>query len=247
MHSAEKGSQIAKDGFENEKDIIKKFNNWEIDSDAQSWLVSMGYILEEIEYVEAFQHSGFKADVQVQVRIKLKNLIDAQNLQLKLVKNPKGFNQIDKRWINKYVEMWNIPDDVVDVIKRYAGENKPSIPNPKDIRRMFANEFSNEEKEITMQWLYDNKTLIISDILKGRGQFAAEWMLVTLKLKTNIQWVIKPMNIAINHYSQGEVIITKRGNFVIGRITMQRKGGDGGRPTGNMLQFKINPAELFNL
>jgi hypothetical protein len=28
MHSAEKGSQIAKDGFENEKDIIKKFNNW---------------------------------------------------------------------------------------------------------------------------------------------------------------------------------------------------------------------------
>ena len=55
------------------------------------------------------------------------------------------------------------------------------------------------------------------------------------------------MNIAINHYSQGEVIITKRGNFVIGRITMQRKGGDGGRPTGNMLQFKINPAELFNL
>ena len=147
MHSAEKGSQIAKDGFENEKDIIKKFNNWEIDSDAQSWLVSMGYILEEIEYVEAFQHSGFKADVQVQVRIKLKNLIDAQNLQLKLVKNHKGFNQIDKRWINKYVEMWNIPDDVVDVIKRYTGENKPSIPNPKDKRRMFANEFSDEEKD----------------------------------------------------------------------------------------------------
>jgi hypothetical protein len=143
--------------------------------------------------------------------------------------------------------MWNIPEDVVDVIKRYAGENKPSILDPKDKRRMFANEFSDEEKAITMQWLYDNKTLIISDILKGRGQFAAEWMLVTLKLKTNIQWVIKPMNIAINHYSQGEVLITKRGNFVIGRITMQRKEGDDGRPTGNMLQFKINPAELFNL
>jgi R.HinP1I restriction endonuclease len=27
---------------------------------------------------------------------------------------------------------------------------------------------------------------------------------------------------------------------------MQRKGGDGGRNTAKMLQFKINPAELFD-
>ncbi len=31
-----------------------------------------------------------------------------------------------------------------------------------------------------------------------------------------------------------------------GRITMQRKGGDGGRDTAKMLQFKINPALLFD-
>ncbi|MFC1932067.1 hypothetical protein ACFLXU_00335 [Chloroflexota bacterium] len=27
---------------------------------------------------------------------------------------------------------------------------------------------------------------------------------------------------------------------------MQRKGGDGGRETSKMLQFKINPVELFH-
>jgi len=27
---------------------------------------------------------------------------------------------------------------------------------------------------------------------------------------------------------------------------MQRKGGDSGRKTAQMLQFKINPAELFD-
>ena len=32
----------------------------------------------------------------------------------------------------------------------------------------------------------------------------------------------------------------------IGRITMQRKGGDAGRETAKMLQFKINPVQLFN-
>ena len=33
----------------------------------------------------------------------------------------------------------------------------------------------------------------------------------------------------------------------IGRITMQRKGGDAGRDTAKMLQFKVDPTELFNV
>ncbi len=49
----------------------------------------------------------------------------------------------------------------------------------------------------------------------------------------------------MNYFGNGEIEITARGNFKIGRITMQRKGGDGGRDTAKMLQFKINPAELF--
>lgn len=246
-HSIDKSSQIAKDGFKNEDEVVEKFNNWQTDSESQQWLETMGYDLKEIEFVEAFKLSGYKTDVQVQVRIKLKNLIDVENLQVKLVSNPKGFNQIDKRWIDKYVEMWSIPLEIVEILKRYTGENKPTISSPKDKRRMFANEFTEEEQTNTLNWLEKNKTLIISDILRGRGKFAAEWILVILKANKNSLWTLKPMNIAVNHFSQGDVIITKRGNFTIGKITMQRKGGDGGRITANMLQFKINPAELFQI
>jgi R.HinP1I restriction endonuclease len=246
-HSIDKGSQIAKDGFKNEDEVVEKFNNWQTDSESQQWLETMGYDLKEIEFVEAFKLAGYKTDVQVQVRIKLKNLIDVENLQVKLVSNPKGFNQIDKRWIDKYVEMWSIPLEIVEILKRYTGENKPTIPSPKDKRRMFANEFTEEEQRAVLNWLENNKTLIISDILKGRGKFAAEWILVILKANKDSLWTLKPMNIAVNYFSQGDVIITKRGNFTIGKITMQRKGGDGGRITANMLQFKINPAELFQI
>lgn len=247
MHSVEKGSQIAKDGFKNEDEVVEKFNNWKTDLVAQNWLTTIGYVVEEIEFVEAFKLSGFKTDVQVQVRIKLKNILDVENLQVRLVSNPKGFNQIDKRWIDKYMEMWSIPENVLGVLKRYTGEVKPTIQNPKDERRMFADEFSEDEQTLVLKWLDENKVLIISDILKGRGKFAAEWILVILKANKDSLWTLQPMNIAINHFSQGEIVITKRGNFIIGRITMQRKGGDGGRPIANMLQFKINPAELFEL
>lgn len=41
--------------------------------------------------------------------------------------------------------------------------------------------------------------------------------------------------------------MTPRGSLKIGRITVQRKGGDNGRKTANMLQFKINPTEIFNI
>lgn len=168
-------------------------------------------------------------------------------MQVKLVSNPKGFNQIDKRWVDKYVEMWQMPASIVNILKRYSGELPPTITNPKDKRRMFANEFTTSEQQCVLNWLNQNKSLIVSDILKGRGQFSAEWMLVAQKVNANSRWVLKPMNFCLNYFGNGEVVMTKQGNFRIAKIGLQRKGGDGGRPTANMLQFKINPAELFEV
>ncbi len=239
------GSQTAKNGFKNEHDIADKFNHWQTDIEVQQWLQLMEYQLDEIKSIYAEVLSGYKADVQVQITIKLKSAIDVENLQVKLVSNLKGFNQIDKRWVDKYVEMWDIPDNISLLLKQYTGEVLPTIDNPKDERRTFANEFSESEQELLLNWIKENKSLIVSDILKGRGKFAAEWMLVAQKINSEARWVLKPINYCLNFFGNGEVTISNRGTFKIGNITMQRKGGDGGRKTANMLQFKINPAELF--
>lgn len=245
MDLAQRGSQTARDGFRNEDKIIEKFNNWVFDKDARQWLILMSYNLDEIEYVKAVKIAGYKTDVQVQVTIKLKEAIDVENLQVKLVSNKNGFNQIDKRWIENYQEMWQIPNNIVDILKRYTGEIEPNIDSPRDKRRMFADEFSKTEQKIIISWLEDNKALIVSDILKGQGKFAAEWMLVANKNNINSRWILKTMNYCMNFFGNGDIVITRRGNFKIGKITMQRKGGDAGRETAQMLQFKINPALLF--
>lgn len=246
-----KGSKTAKDGFKNEDFVIQCFNDWENNELAQNWLKEMEYDLSDIEYVKANKVKGsFKADIQVEIRItiKLKSLTDVQNLQVKLVSNPQGFNQIDKRWVKNYEEMWEIPENILRILKHFTGEEKPYIENPKDERRMFATELSEQDQNDLLHFLQDNKTLIISDILKGRGKFAAEWMLVILKIQDEeIKWALKPINFVLNHFGNGNVEITPRGSFKIGRITMQRKGGDGGRPTANMLQFKINPCEILEI
>lgn len=206
----------------------------------------MEYSLSEIKSVKAVVVSGHKTDIQVQITIHLKEAINVENLQVKLVSNLKGFNQIDKRWVDKYVELWDIPKNIIKLLKLYTGEALPTIKATKDHRRMFINEFSISDQNKLVEWIEANKSLIVNDILKGRGKFSAEWMLVAQKVDSSARWILKPMNYCINYFGNGEVVITKQGNIKIGRITMQRKGGDGGRKTAQMLQFKINPAELFD-
>lgn len=247
MDSVQKGSQTAKNGFKNEQDICSKFNNWPYDNEAKQWLTIMQYNLEQIECVNAVVLHGYKSDVNVQVQIKLKSAIDIENIQVKLVSTQKGFNQIDKRWLSHYREMWMIPDDIYKLLQHYTGELKPNKQNVRDSRRMFVDEFTEKEQNQLLKWFSTNKMIILTDIIKGRGQFSAEWVLVAQKIDNNARWILVNINQALQHYAEGEVRVSPKGSIYIGRVTIQRKGGDGGRNTANMLQFKLDPTLLFNI
>lgn len=242
------GSETAKGGFRNEDDVISKFNDWKNDKVAQKWLIVMGYVIKEIEYVKAVKITGgYKTDVQVQVTIKLKDAIDCENLSVKLVSNSQGFNQIDKREIDKYVQMWSIPEDIETILRLFTGKIKPNKSGLKDPRRMLLIEMPRQDQDKIIRFFSKNKILIISDVLKGRDKLAADWMLVILrKDKECYDWALKDINTVMNLFGQGEVRITKQGGLKIGRIGMQRKRGDGGRESSKMLQFKINPCLLFD-
>ena len=98
-----------------------------------------------------------------------------------------------------------------------------------------------------MDFFKKNKILVLTDIIKGRDKFSANWMLVIRynKDEDETTWVLADINKALNIFGEGGVEISPRGSLSIGRVTLQRKGGDGGRETGNMLQFKIRPCDLF--
>jgi|TARA_Y100000310_G_scaffold266455_1_gene277950 hypothetical protein len=243
------GSETAKGGFRNEDEIISKFNDWKNDKVSQKWLIAMRYVIKEIEYVKAIKITGgYKTDVQVQVTIKLKEAIDCENLSVKLVSNPQGFNQIDKREIDKYVQMWNIPKDIESILRLFTGKTKPENKSGlKDPRRMLLTEMPMQDQDKITKFFSKNKILIISDVLKGRDKLAADWMLVILrKDKASYDWALKEINKVMNLFGQGDVRITKQGSLKIGQIGMQRKGGDAGRESSKTLQFKINPCLLFD-
>jgi hypothetical protein len=239
--TASKGSQIAKAGFANEAAIAAKFNNWQGDQDARLWLAAMGFMPSRVESVTAKRPHGEKSDVEITVKIDGRTTV--HGISIKLVSNTTGFNQIDKRWVSTYAKAWKMPPDVVEALKLFVGEAKPTKP-VRTPGRTYLNELSNEQQKAVVEFFTANKEMIASDLFEGDGGHAAGWFLVAYRASDKPLWAFRPAKDAAKFFSEGPVEITRAGNLKIGRITMQRKGGDGGRETAKMLQFKINPLQL---
>ena len=239
----ELGSKTAKAGFQNEDEIRDKFNNWKSDADARAWLEAMNHAVADVTGVSATKPHGEKADVEVTVKSKSGERVE--RISIKLVSSPNGFNQIDKRWLKTYATKWKMPPDVVESLKLFVGETPPS-ESSRDKRRMYLDELDQKAQQAVVDFFTANKAEIVSDLLAGDGEHSADWMMVTYKASDKPKWVIRSSSETIKFYSEGPVELTRSGNLKIGRITMQRKGGDNGRDTAKMLQFKINPVQLFD-
>lgn len=264
------GSTTAKGSFNNEKMICTKFNHYKTDADAQSWLSLMGYDVNQItkltviqiptrlnknkakdfnitDDVFDFTQKYKKADVQIQLEITIDDVIYRENISLKKSDLSANFNQIDKRSVDTYQTMWGFDDKIAKTLKKFTGEISPTEqekPLLKDERRWYLTELPKNNVECLLQFLNQNKYLIVSDILKGRGMLSAEWFLVTRLNKDGTNdYCFKNINKVINFYAQGDVKLSTKGSLIIGKLTAQRKGGT---PDPTSLQFKIKPLEIFD-
>lgn len=191
-----------------------------------------------------------KADAQICLIIKTNDIIKVENISIKKSNSDADFNQVDKRYVSSYQKMWHFDNDIATYLKLFTGEikakNYPEIVNFNTCKtpekRIYLNELVPKAQSILISFFQQNKLLIVSDILHGRGALAADWMLVTKVQNENVEWVLVDINFAMNHFGSGDIIISKRGSLHIGGITMQRKGGS---PDPTKLQFKIHPCSLF--
>lgn len=265
------GSQTAKGGFANEHDIVNKLNQFQTDLEAQLWLTMMGYNVDRISKITAvqvptrlnrnmveklgislekfdFTQKFKKADIQVQLTIIMNEIIYRENISLKKANESANFNQIDKRSVDTYQNMWKFDDGIAHTLKQFTGVIKPNDIEQetlRDTRRWYLDELPSIDIDRLLVFFRENKSLIFSDILKGRGMLAAEWFLVTkLNNDNSTSWVLKNINEVVNFFAQGDIYVSKKGGLILGRLTAQRKGGT---PDPTSLQFKIKPLDLFKM
>ena len=162
------GSEIAKGGFQNEQEVVDKFNDWRNDVDAQCWLQQMMYNLDEVEmvYAEKIGQKGYKSDINVGIKVNVKKkykdtvLESVENIQVKLVSNNKGYNQVEKKKVSQYKEIWHMPDKIEELLMLYDGECPPRTGS-RDSKRMFMDEFSEEERELLRSYFEKHLIMIL--------------------------------------------------------------------------------------
>ncbi len=236
-------SDIASGGFRNEDWVAGEFNGWEHSHWGSCWLAAMGHGHPTKVCAQTTRDMGFfyKADVLV--------LADNHAEWVSVKKFNISFNQIDKRWVSEFAELWNMPRDVTDAFRMYCGEEgyQPGDDSGthRDARRYMMDELDQSSREAVLKFLNKNKKRIIRDVIAGRGRASARWMLL-VEEKQNMRWrsAMLPIDTVVS-YCMGDASITNRGNLRLGKVTIQRKGGDNGRKTAQMLQFKFSPRDLF--
>lgn len=266
------GSETAKSGFRNEVLIVEMFNNYLSDKTAQSWLEYMGYDISMINNLKTYVipagtknvenlvssselekflefHKYSKADLQVQIELEVNGIIYRENVSAKSCKENASFNQIDKRSVSRYQEMWNFNDNIKQILECFTGESNPldfgySVDETivsKERHRITSKTMKKDHLDSVLTFLNENKYLILTDIVIGRGPLKADYMIITVDgIKFNI---VKTSDV-VNHYSRYDFEVGKQTTFKLGNcFSIQRKGGT---PDPTSLQFKFNPTDVVD-
>ena len=245
-------AEIAIGGFKNEDWIASEFNNWICSYWARGWLKTMKYDPDKIEHLcsQTTRKMGFfnKADILV--------LVEDNVEWISVKKFTASFNQIDKKWTDTYAKQWKMSEEVTHIFKRYCGEPKyrprdllddKQLEQISDKRRFNMNELSEVQREQLLDFLNENRKKIVKDVVGGSGKASAKWMLlIEEKDGSPYRSALLPIDRVIEHCIGGAAI-TDRGNIKLGQLTIQRKGGDAGKHTAQMLQFKFSPRGLFDI
>lgn len=236
-------SQGAKGGFANELELLDLFKNF--DPLVFPFIDAFGYKLDEIKEIRATKFDpGHKPDLKLEFVGRNGALLGVEKISVKLQSAKNGFNQVDRGWIEtRYRRLWpQMPDLVVKGLRLFTGEDKP-LGVTRNNNRMFMDELPHEHREAILHFFSSNLTQVISDVLAGRDEARASWLLVKDKSQTSFE--IRRMDSVIKGAASGGVGLTPKGSIRLGLITAQRKGGDGGAASAMNLQFKANPTELI--
>lgn len=233
----EKGEKEARIGLDSEQDIINRINfDEEFHNKIKECLTKLGF---NVKGRLRARKDDIKTDIFIQIN-------EQEKIGVSIKSSTKtSFHQLDRRRLEGWKNLLNMPDDVFGTIKeailRIARNSRAKFILEKDrdkIKEFFASHLSEVINEIFRRGEERLKLLIINDERKRR--------IYIFSMDDIIKFLIENTTDNICFTEKG---IIKLGEFV----TIQRKGGDGKHITipkidwnhpGNQLQFKFSPLKF---
>jgi len=227
-------------GLKVEQRIIDKFNK--MDADARAWAT----LLTNDKTVQVIQ--AYKPATQIKTDIFLESLTSLgklnKTISVKSVKSKVGSNQLTRFWTSLLVDKFGLENDLANILKRFTGEASWN-GNRENLKREKLSAHPEHKVERLKEFFYENKYDLIKWMFTG-DENIDHFMVVTNVGTALPSYFIYPMQEVISYYSAGDAVITSRGwgGIKIGRVSIQRKGGDKGKFSACQLQSKIRVGEL---
>lgn len=158
-------------------------------------------------------------------------------------------NQVFRTPVEQYEREWDVPRDIAAIIRNFIGIGD-------SVARVFFDEVGVDEASSVTKFFHQIQPHVVSSILAGKAGAAlrADWMMLHEaadeawheRVGNRDFWRLYPMSTVIDVCCSEAPAITSEGGLRLGLgLTMQRKGGDGGRASANDLQFKMSPRAII--
>jgi len=234
-------SNTAKDGYREEEDICNDLNkNTILRANFEPILGT--------DYDECYKMVGnHKCDIQS----------NNKNLKAQVKKYKIGqFQQLDRHWVDDLIK--NIPGlesertILKDLCEYPLLPNGTSIDKTKPIKKLCSTNYSQEQLDKFLLLLNENKRQILDYAFIGTNHemqpdylFGVEYLdnkrtkIVLCKITDIIEY-LETLHFTI---TKGKTVVVLGDDNI---LSMQRKGGDGGKKSSNQLQFKLTISKLLD-
>lgn len=233
----------AKRGFKAEKLLIERINER---SPATVWVVEQA--VRQVGYGDVMARKPGQRD-KPDVILLQQEVIRA-GISLKTFgPGTSSSNQVFRTPVDQYEREWDVPRDVAALIRNFVGIGE-------SLSRVFFDEVGTSEATSVTNFFTQVQPHVVSSILAGKAGAAlrADWMMLHEaadekwheRVGNRDFWKMYPMARVIDICCSEAPEITSTGGLRLGLgLTMQRKGGDGGGPGANDLQFKMSPRAIM--
>ncbi len=245
----EKGQKEARIGLDAETEIVNKLNSDDkLRNDFIKCMSKIGFQVDN-KFKAVKMGKNYKSDILI-----CHSNCEVLGISLKTVKETKkGFHQVDRRWLDDWKNLLDMPDDIYNIFKdgviRIA-------KNPRD-------KFILEKDQTKIKNFLKNKISIIIREIFVKNEKCLKILAIYDKRKCNKELYLINIDDFIEKFEKDvEIGFSKKGIIEFRLegekiLTIQRKGGNGKgknigisktdiRHTGNQLQFKMYPITLVD-
>jgi hypothetical protein len=262
------GSQAARGGYANEawvKDSINQRSDlglqllaaMGVDSSSRATAAHVPSRLSKLVFgallgLPSVSVEALKTSTQHQKADLLIQIPSSRHIAASLKKANAGsdFNQVDRRPVHVYQRFWRFSDEVALALKLFTGDlssadfatHAHGLRSDESHRRITFPDLHKSQQAAVLQFFEANKRAIVSDLVRGRGPLAADFMILTQRDGPTTRIHVSRIDDVISFLCQAPVCPGPRTTFNVGHLTAQRKGGT---PDPTSLQFKLKPSILL--